>query len=130
MNNTLYKRIFESVLEPSNPEIDPQLDADNFKQGFDQEEDFEGLDSELQDITLSEEEIEAVVQQSKIYNQKITGFISLLNKIQEDVLKGRYKNIQAKGLDKFSNIIKDLQELGTDLTAGVNDALIKKSQDN
>ena len=70
------------------------------------------------------------MQQSKIYNQKITGFISLLNKIQEDVLKGRYKNIQAKGLDKFSNIIKDLQELGTDLTAGVNDALIKKSQDN
>lgn len=122
---TLYKRIFENTLEQ--PQIDADSDAQTFQGGFENEGDFDQIEQETQGISMSEEEIQEIVEKSKIYNAKINNFISLLNQIQEDVLQGRYRNIKAKGLDKFSNIIKDLQELGTDLTAGVNDALIKQS---
>lgn len=125
---TLYRKIFENVLDE--PQIDPQQDSQSFAQGFDNDNDFNQIEQETQDISLSEEEIESITRKSKIYNEKISSFIFLLNNIQEDVLKGQYRNIKAKGLDKFANIIKDLQELGTDLTAGVNDALIKKSNDS
>ncbi len=122
---TLYKRIFENTLEQ--PQIDADTDAQAFEGGFENEGDFDQIEQETQGITMSDEEIEQVVEKSKIYNAKINNFISLLNEIQEDVLQGRYKNIKAKGMDKFSNIIKDLQDLGTELTAGVKDALIKQS---
>jgi hypothetical protein len=125
---TLYKRIFENAIEKlENPQVNPEVDAQAFEQGFDNEDAYQDIEREGQNITPSPEEIDAIVQKSKIYNEKISNFIGLLNKIQQDVLQGQYRNIQAKGLDKFSNIIKDLQELGTDLTAGVNDALIKQS---
>lgn len=121
---TLYRRIFENTLEQ--PQINSTSDAQTFQNGFEDENAYDQIEQETEGITMSDEEIDQIVEKSKIYNEKIKNFIVLLNQIQEDVLQGQYKNVKAKGLDKFSNIIKDLQELGIDLTAGIKDTLIKQ----
>lgn len=123
----LYQRIFENVLQE--PEISPEEDAATFEGGFEDETDFNNVEQETEEITLSPEEIDAIMERSVEYNNKIEGFISTLEAIQQDVLRGLYKNVKSKGLDKFSPIIKDLRDLGTALTAGINDSMIKKQTD-
>jgi len=124
---TLYKRIFENALQPQ--DISPESDAQTFKQGFENEQDFQNLEQEIQQVTLTPEEIDAVVKRGQQYSQKITAFASLLDQIQKDVLKGVFKSVQAKDMEKFAPLKNDLIRLGIALTNGVADTIIKTQSD-
>lgn len=123
----LYKKIFENVLE--SPVIDGEQDAKTFQQGFENEEDFQNLESETQEITLSPEEINGIIKKGRIYKEKIDAFSSLLDKIQQDVIAGRFKSVQTKDMEKFMSIKQDLLKLGLALTTGIGDTIIKKNSE-
>ncbi len=123
----LYKKIFENVLE--SPVIDGEQDAKTFQQGFENEEDFQNLESETQEITLSPEEINGIIKKGRIYKEKIDAFSSLLDKIQQDVIAGRFKSVQTKDMEKFMSIKQDLLKLGLALTTGIGDTIMKKNSE-
>jgi hypothetical protein len=120
---SLYKTLFENVLDM--PVTSQENDAEVFQKGFENEQDFENVQSETQSVEMTPEEIDAIVKRGQVYKEKIDKFVILLKNIQSDVLKGMYKTVQTKGLDKFAPLIGDLQDLGTALTAGVGDNIIK-----
>ena len=124
---TLYKKLFENAL--GQPAVTPEGDMQAFEQGFEDEQAFQNVEQETQDITLSPEEIEALVKRGQMYKSKIDSFVGILNKIQADVTAGVFKSVSEKQMAKFAPIVNDLNQLGTALTTGVGDTIIKKAAD-
>lgn len=128
---TLYKKLFENMLEkPADPVVDAAQDAQTFENGFENEQDFANLEQETEKITLSPEEIDAIVKRGQTYKLKIDSFINVLNKIQADVVAGLFKSVESKDMAKFAPVVKDLMNLGVALTSGVGDTIIKNKTDD
>lgn len=118
----LYKKIFENVMAQ---EISPAEDLKAFEQGFENEQDFQNIEQETENITLTPEEIDAVIKRGQQYSQKINSFTNLLDAIQKDVMSGVFKSVQEKDMEKFAPIKNDLLKLAVALTTGVADSIIK-----
>lgn len=125
---SLYKYLFENSLEL--PSTDPNSDLETFQNGFENEKDYNAIENETKNVEMTPEEIQTIIKRGKIYKEKIDAFVLLLRKVQEEAVKGMYKGLNTKGLDKFAPLISDLTELGVALTAGIGDGLIKKQSDN
>ena len=121
----LYKKLFENAL--GQPAVDSAADAQTFEQGFENPQDFQNVEQETQGITLTPEEIDAIVKKGRFYKERIDSFATLLDKVQQDVMAGLFKSVQTKDMEKFMSIKKDLLNLGLALTTGVGDSIIKKN---
>lgn len=106
----------------------PMDDNEAMVKTFDEPENAEGLDTEMNNMSITPEQKAIILKKADKYSDQIANHIlPILRKLHDDITSGVFKTI-APDVRGISNINSDLAELAEQIRGKIRDGVIKQDQ--